>query len=152
VPLEFGPGYLQNRIAEEFMLARHIGIVVESADDSAVVLRAPLAPNANHKGTAFGGSLYSLAVLAGWSWATRYLATRDLAADAVIQESNVRFLKPVEGELRACAAAPPDAQIDKFRRMLLRAGRGRIRLRAEISYGQSVAVVLDGVFVAAMRR
>ena len=48
------------RIVGEFPLARHIGIVVESADDAAVVLRAPLAPNANYKGTAFGGSLYSL--------------------------------------------------------------------------------------------
>ena len=53
------------------MLAKHIGIVVESADDSAVVLRAPLAPNANYKGTAFGGSLYSVAVLTGWAWVTR---------------------------------------------------------------------------------
>ena len=150
--LNFGRECLQNRIAEEFMLARHIGIVVESADDAGVVLRAPLAPNANHKGTAFGGSLYSVAVLAGWAWATRYLAARDLAADAVIQESTVRFLKPVEGELRACVAAPPDAQIDRFRRMLQRAGRGRIRLRVEMSCGQSLAVVLDGVFAAVMRQ
>ena len=93
----FGRDYLQNRIVEEFMLARHIGIIVESADDRAVVLRAPLAPNANYKGTAFGGSLYSVAVLTGWAWVTRYLAARDLPADAVIQESNVRFLAPVHG-------------------------------------------------------
>ena len=103
---QFGRDYLQNRIVGEFMLARHIGIIVESADDNAVVLRAPLALNANYKGTAFGGSLYSVAVLTGWAWVTRYLAAQDLAADAVIQESNVRFLAPVLGELRASAAAP----------------------------------------------
>ena len=67
----FGSDYLQNRIVGEFTLAKHIGIVVESADDDAVVLRAPLAPNANYKGTAFGGSLYSVAVLTGWAWVTR---------------------------------------------------------------------------------
>ncbi len=134
------------------MLARHIGIVVESADDSCVVLRAPLALNANYKGTAFGGSLYSVAVLTGWAWFTRYLAARDLPADAVIQESNMRFLAPVQGELRACAAAPPDAQIDKFRKMLQRAGRGRIRLRVEIIYDQTLAALFDGVFAAALRR
>ncbi len=134
------------------MLARHIGIVVESADDSCVVLRAPLALNANYKGTAFGGSLYSVAVLTGWAWFTRYLAARDLPADAVIQESNMRFLAPVQGELRACAAAPPDAQIDKFRKMLQRAGRGRIRLRVEIIYDQTLAALFDGVFAATLRR
>jgi thioesterase domain-containing protein len=149
---KFGRDYLQNRIVGEFMLARHIGIVVESADDSAVVLRAPLAANANYKGTAFGGSLYSVAVLAGWAWVTRYLAAQGLAADAVIQESNVRFLAPVQGELRASVAAPPDPQIDRFRKMLQRAGRGRIRLRVEINYDQTLATLFEGVFAAAIRQ
>ena len=148
----FGREYLQQRIVGEFALAQHIGIIVESADDGAVVLRAPLAPNANFKGTAFGGSLYSVAVLTGWAWVTRYLAARGLAADAVIQESSTRFLAPVEGELLAVALAPADAQIDKFRRMLQRAGRGRIRLRVEIKYGETLATLFDGVFAAALRQ
>jgi thioesterase domain-containing protein len=147
----FGSDYLQNRIVREFALAKHIGIVVESADDDAVVLSAPLAPNANYKGTAFGGSLYSVAVLTGWAWVTRYLAARGLAADAVIQESSVRFLAPVLGVLRASAAAPSEAQIEKFRKMLQRAGRGRIRLRVEINYGDTVAALFEGVFAAAIR-
>jgi thioesterase domain-containing protein len=148
----FGCDYLQNRIVGEFMLARHIGIVVESADDAAVVLRAPLAPNANYKGTAFGGSLYSLAVLTGWAWVTRYLAARGFSADTVIQESRIRFLAPVEGELRASAAAPSKAQIDKFRKMLQRAGRGRIGVRVEVHFDRTLATLFEGVFAAAMRR
>jgi thioesterase domain-containing protein len=148
----FGRDYLQDRIVSEFALARHIGIVVESADDAAVVLRAPLALNANYKGTVFAGSLYSVAVLAGWAWVTRYLAARGIAADAVIQESSTRFLLPVQGELRASAAAPTDAQIDKFRKMLQRAGRGRIRLRVDIHYDQTPAALFEGVFAAAMRQ
>jgi thioesterase domain-containing protein len=148
----FGRDYLQNRIETEFMLARHIGIVVESADDSGVVMRAPLAANANYKGTAFGGSLYSLAVLTGWAWVTRYLAARGLAADAVIQESDVQFFTPVKGELRASAAAPSAAQIDKFRKMLQRAGRGRIRLRVEIDYGGTLATLFEGVFAAVLHQ
>jgi thioesterase domain-containing protein len=147
----FGRDYLQNRIVGEFALARHMEIVVERADDAAVVLRAPLAPNANYKGTAFGGSLYSVAVLTGWSWVTRYLAARGIAADAVIQESNIHFLAPVQGDLRASAAAPPEAEIAKFRKMLQRAGRGRIRLRVEIIYNQTLATLFEGVFAAVLR-
>ncbi len=149
---DFGRDYLQHRIVSEFALAQHIGIVVESADDAAVVLRAPLTPNANYRGTAFGGSLYSLAVLTGWAWVTRYLAARGVAADAVIQESSTRFLAPVQGELRASAAAPTAAQIDKFQKMLQRAGRGRIRLRVDIHYDQTLATLFEGVFAAAMRQ
>jgi thioesterase domain-containing protein len=148
VTLSFGIDYLQSRIVEEFALARHIGVIVESADDGAVVLRAPLALNANYKGTAFAGSLYSLAVLTGWAWVTRYLAARNLAADTVIQESSIRFLAPVHGELRASVAAPSAVHIDKFRRMLQRAGRGRIPLRVEIKYDQTLATLFEGVFAA----
>ena len=148
----FGREYLQERIGREFSLARHIGVVVESADDAAVVLLAPLAPNANHQGTAFGGSLYSLSVLTGWAWLTRYLAARDLAADAVIQESSTRFLIPVEGELRARAESPSEVHIAKFCKMLQRAGRGRISLPVHITYRETLATLFEGVFVAAMHR
>jgi thioesterase domain-containing protein len=149
--LAFGREYLQDRIVSEFALARHIGIVVESADDSGVVLCAPLAANANYKGTAFGGSLFSVAVLTGWAWVTRYLAAAELAADAVIQESTIRYLVPVQGMLRASVAAPSTAQIEKFRKMLQRAGRGRIRLAVDIHHGQILATQFEGVFAAAVR-
>jgi thioesterase domain-containing protein len=148
----FGADYLQRRIDREIMLARPMGVIVESANDSSLVLRAPLAPNANHKGTAFGGSLYSLAVLTGWAWLTRFLATRKLDAEAVIQESNMRFLKPVHGEMRACLEIPATADIEKFQKMLVRAARGRIRLQVKMHEGSALATVFDGLFAAAMRR
>jgi thioesterase domain-containing protein len=147
----FGSDYLQNRIVGEFPLAKHIGIIVESADDAAVVLRAPLAPNANYKGTAFGGSLFSLAVLAGWAWATRHLAARQIDADVVIQESTVRYVAPASGELRAVLEAPAAATAQKFRRMLERAGRGRIRLQVGVFDGKTLATRFDGLYVALIR-
>jgi thioesterase domain-containing protein len=147
----FGRDYLQRRIDREFPLARHIGILVESAEDSCVVLCAPLAPNANFKGTAFGGSLFSIAVLSGWAWVARYLAARQLSADAVVQESKMRYLVPVQGSLRASLTAPSAEQIEKFRKMLRRAGRGRIRLHVDIREGHAVAAQFDGLFAATMR-
>jgi thioesterase domain-containing protein len=148
----FGADYLQERIDREIMLARPMGVIVESADDQRLVLRAPLGPNANHKGTAFGGSLYSLAVLTGWAWLTRFLASRKLDAEAVIQESSMRFLKPVHGEMRACLEIPAAADIDKFQKMLVRADRGRIRLQVKMHEGSALATIFDGLFAAAMRR
>ncbi len=147
----FGTDYLQHRLASEFPLARHIGIVVHSADDTGMELRAPLAPNFNDKGTAFGGSLYSLAVLTGWAWVARYLSVHELDADAVIQESTIRYLLPVAGEFRASLSAPSHAQIEKFRKMLQRAGRGRICLRVDVHCGHALAARFEGVFAAAVR-
>jgi thioesterase domain-containing protein len=148
----YGSAYLQGIISAEFALARHIGIVVEAADDAGIVICAPLAPNANYKGSAFGGSLFSVAVLTGWAWVTRYLAAAGVAADAVIQESNIRYLVPVEGPLRATVRAPAPEQVVKFRKMLERAGRGRIRLSVDIHHGQTLATEFEGVFAAALRQ
>jgi thioesterase domain-containing protein len=146
--LGFGIDYLQDRLDREFPLVRHIGVKVQSADDRGVVLRAPFAPNINDNGTAFGGSLFSVAVLAGWAWATRYLAAREIGADAVIQESTIRYLAPVTGELRAVLVAPEASAVDKFRRMLERAGRGRIRLQVAVFDGRTLATQFDGSYAA----
>jgi thioesterase domain-containing protein len=148
----FGVEYLQAMIDREIMVAKPMGIIVESADEAAMILRAPLAANANHKGTAFGGSIYSIAVLTGWAWMTRFLATRKFDAEAVIQESSIRFLAPVHGEMRASIEIPAAAEVDKFRKMLERAQRGRIRLQVNVHAGATLATVFDGLFAAAMRR
>jgi thioesterase domain-containing protein len=147
----YGKAYLQGIISSEFALARHIGIVVESAGDDGIVICAPLAPNANYKGSAFGGSLFSVAVLTGWAWVTRHLASAGVAADTVIQESRIRYLVPVEGTLRATVRQPSAEQIAKFRKMLQRAGRGRISVTVEIHHDQTLATEFEGVFAAALR-
>jgi thioesterase domain-containing protein len=147
----FGPMYLQGRVKAEFVLARHLEVVVEQADDAGIVLCAPLKPNANHQGTAFGGSLFCLAVLTGWAWVTRYLDGAQVAADAVIQKSTIRYLTPVQGALRATLTPPDDAHVEKFRKMLQRAGRGRIGLDVRIHQGATLATDFHGVFAAALR-
>jgi len=132
-------------------LARHIDITVERADDLGLELSAPLEPNANFKGTAFGGSLFSVAVLTGWAWVTRYLDVRRIAADAVIQESTIRYLVPVHGVIRASLAIPALLDVEKFQKMMQRSGRGRIRLAVDIRHESGLAAQFSGVFAAARR-
>jgi thioesterase domain-containing protein len=146
-----GADYLQRKILAEFPLARHIGIEIESADDGGLVLRAPFEPNANYKGTAFGGSQFCVAVLAGWAWVTRHLAVHQLAADTVIQQSTIRYLAPLQADLRATVAAPPVDRSEKFRKMLRRGGHGRIVLQVDILDGPTLATRFEGVFAALTR-
>ena len=56
-------------------LVREMQIEVLGEAEGRLRLRAPLAPNVNDKGSAFGGSLASLMTLAGWALATRKLET-----------------------------------------------------------------------------
>ena len=78
-----------------------MGIRVASFDGASLILDAPLDPNLNHKSTAFGGSLYSIAVLCGWGLLHLKLAEARLHKHIVIQESNIRYLHPVVQDLHA---------------------------------------------------
>jgi thioesterase domain-containing protein len=148
---DYGPAWLKRMLEAEIPLAHHLAVEVERADDAAIKLCAPLAPNRNHCGTAFGGSLFSLAVLTGWAWTTRYLALHGFEADALIQESSIRYLLPARGALEARLIAPTAPTVEKFRRMLERAGRGRIRLAAEVHVARTAVARFEGLFVATQK-
>lgn len=58
---------LQAYLHRQIPLSAAMQVSVVSATLDSVVLSAPLAPNINHKYTAFGGSVSALGILAAWS-------------------------------------------------------------------------------------
>jgi len=62
---------------EQIPLTRAMGVRVRSWDGEKLWLSAPLEPNHNHLGTAFGGSLSALATLAGYSLLWLLLGDRE---------------------------------------------------------------------------
>ena len=57
---------LEHFLHEMIPLAKAMGVAVEVSDDQKLVLTAPHEQNKNSLNTAFGGSLVSLATLAGY--------------------------------------------------------------------------------------
>jgi thioesterase domain-containing protein len=137
---------LEKRILTDIPLARHIGVRVVDFDGSSLVLSAPLAANSNHKGTAFGGSLFSLAVLAGWGLLMAKLRERGVEGELVIQESRVTYLLPVTGELTARAVLPTGPELERFLRAVDRYRKGRLRLHVAIEHAGREAVHFEGTF------
>ena len=137
---------LEKRIHTDIPLARHIGVRVSHFDGQSLVLSAPLAANSNHKGTAFGGSLFSLAVLAGWGLLTLKLAERGVEGELVIQDSKVSYLLPVTGDIVACATLPEAKELNRFLTAVERYRKGRIRLSVSIEHAGREAVHFDGTF------
>ncbi|MGA8864964.1 MAG: thioesterase domain-containing protein [Gallionella sp.] len=130
----------------EIPISKAMGVRVRGYDGSSLGLSAPLAPNTNHKSTAFGGSLYSLAVLCGWGLLHLKLAEAKLHKHIVIQESSIRYLHPVEQALHA------ECRLDNaaFKRMLNtlhRHGRARIALDVAITQDDRPAVEFSGRYV-----
>lgn len=137
---------LQARILADIPLARHIGVRVLAAGDDSVVLAAALGANSNHKGTAFGGSLFSLAVLAGWGLLSLKLERARVPGEIVIQETEVKYLRPVTGDFTARALAPEASEFERLVRTLERRGRGRIGVRCVVEHANAVAVEFSGTF------
>ncbi len=114
-------------------------------------ITAPLAPNVNDKGTGFGGSLASIATLAGWALTTLYLRHQGLECDVVIADSHLRYLAPVNGDFEARVSLPLGDESEQLLQRMQQRGRGRLELQVEILCNGELCLSLDGRYVA-MRR
>jgi thioesterase domain-containing protein len=139
---------LQRMLHEELPITQHLGVRAVYVKLEQVILSAPLAENRNHKGTAFAGSLNAVATLAAWSWFWVFLEHRREAAQVVVQDSTIRYSRPVTTDFQASCAAPSMATIDHFLATYERSGRGRLVLQVDISDRIGVAATFSGRFVA----
>lgn len=131
---------------EKIPLTRAMGVSVEKSDETGLVVTAPLEPNHNHLGTAFGGSLSALATLAGY--AMLWLQLGDREAHIVIREGSIRYRRPVRDVLRAVCPRPDPAQLEAFRSTFATTGKAHIKLRVCIEEAGQVCVEFEGDFVA----
>ncbi len=138
---------LQDVLHTEIPLTKHIGLSVVDYTDLSLTLSAPLENNINHKCTAFGGSIYSVSVLSGWGLIYLLLKQHDLSGHIVIQESNIKFIKPVNSEITARCSFLSTQQCDKFINMYKRKGVARIKLTSKISCDNENAVIFNGTYV-----
>ena len=140
---------LERLLHAEIPVSQAMQVRVLRFDRNGLVLGAALAPNINHKKTAFGGSLNSLATLACWGLIQLVRPEQPKAAmTVVIQESQVRFLKPVTRDFEAICPLPTPARLEKFLYTLERKGRARLELEASIPARTGNALSFHGRFVA----
>ena len=137
---------LEKFLHEKIPLTVPMGVQVEECNDQRLVLTAPLEPNHNHLGTAFGGSLHALATLSGYG--LLWWLLREPEAHIVIRESTIRYERPVRDVLRAVCSSPPAAELERFRKDFARKGKARIALEAVIEHDNEIAAYFHATFVA----
>jgi thioesterase domain-containing protein len=140
------PAEIEAFLHEKIPLAQAMGVRVESCDAAAFVLTAPLEPNHNHLGTAFGGSLAALATLTGYTCLWHELDDRD--AHVVIRRSELDYRHPVRGMLRAICRRPGEGELAAFRATFAKAGKARISLDVTIEEDGRDCLYFRGDFVA----
>lgn len=140
------PAETERFLHSQIPLSKAMGVRVESFGDGQLVLTAPLDLNHNHLGTAFGGSLSAIAVLAGYG--LLWLLLEDRNAHIVVRHSSIQYHHPVRGNLRAVCKRPDEAAFEAFRKQFAQKGRARISLHVTLEEDDRVCVEFDGLFVA----
>ena len=144
------PASLTAYLHNEIPLTCAMGLSVRSIDAAGVKVAAPLAANINHQDTAFGGSIATLGILAGWSMLHIMLKEAGIEARIVIQSASVSYYRPIITELEASCARPDAAGWELFMDTLRRAKTARIPLRSELYCNGKIAATHDGMFVASV--
>lgn len=135
-------------IAEQLPAMAAIGAEVESFDSKQLVLKAPLALNHNGRGIAFGASIYSIAMMAGF--ATMYVACRQYFdnPNILLRDGQIRYRAPCnEDIIRATCRNPDEKQWEGFFAHYEKTGKTTLSLTSKIMSGGEMAAYFDGVFV-----
>ena len=120
----------------------------EFFDGEQLRLAAPLAANVIDKDCAFGGSLASLMTLAGWGWLMLHGLRAGQPAEVYVADSQIRYLAPLYGDLRAVARLAPGQDWASVLRCLADRGRARVAMQAQVlGEGAEPAATLAARFV-----
>lgn len=142
------PQQWQSFLHREIPITQAQGIEVVRLDARGIELRAPLALNHNDKASGFAGSLFSLAVLAGWSQVMLLLDECGIVGQAVVSKSEVRFLAPAKADFSARAEHPGAAQLAEFRGALQSKGRTRLPLEIAVEANSKRVMILAARYAA----
>ena len=135
-------------------LGRAMGLEVSEYDGQSLSLSAPLELNDNDKGTAFGGSLYCAAVMAGWGYfylrCLQYKLNEG-APNIVISKSEIEYLTPVDANTITATCNDADPILwDTFLSRYQERGKAKVELSATIKTNingvEKIAVKFKGTF------
>jgi thioesterase domain-containing protein len=141
------PTALEAYLHEHIPVSRSLGVQALEAGFDGVALHAPLAPNLNHRRTAFGGSISALAILAGWS--LLWVRLRDLTAghQIVIHDNTITYTAPVRAAFQAMTVAPDARTWEQFVRTFRARGRARIEIDVRVESGGATVAEFRGRYV-----
>jgi thioesterase domain-containing protein len=143
---------LESALLADIPITQAMQMRISAWDGERLSMKAPLGPNINDKGCAFGGSLASVMTLAGWSLLRLATVQQKIDCDIYVQDSTIRYLAPVWTDFVAEALLDADQSFDEFFSTLQSRGKARLAVNCEIRNSDgAVATSLSGRFVALLK-
>ena len=86
-------------LSDNIKLYEHLGITVQALDSHRAILKVDLQKNLNHKGTAFGGSLYATGVLSAYALVLAGLKHYKIPTEnIVIAKGVIEYHRPIDSD------------------------------------------------------
>jgi thioesterase domain-containing protein len=140
---------VQDQLLDDIPIARAMQLAITAWDGTSLRMSAPLMPNVNDKGCAFGGSLVSVMTLACWSLIKLAAEQAGEACDIYVQDSSVRYLNPVWSDFSAESRLAMNQSWTSFFSTLHSRGKARLSAQCEIRLADgTIASSLNARFVA----
>lgn len=136
---------LQEKIRSGIPLSETMEFKIAELAPNSILVRAPLPPNVNVHGTGFAGSIYSIAVLAGWALCTHIMNVRNMEGDLVVASAEIKYRAPVTGEI-LCRSEASEEACQAFQSNFENNGKGRLILSVEVC--DKPNAVLTGTYYA----
>ena len=139
---------IETYLHEHIPISKDMEVAVQIASPEEVVLSAPLPPNINHRNTAFGGSISTLAILSAWTLIHLKLQGLPFPSRLVIQSNRMDYLQPIEGAFDARCLAPTESDWQRCVTVLSRRGKARIDVAVQITSQGILAGTFEARYVA----
>ncbi|QDK38224.1 YiiD C-terminal domain-containing protein [Bdellovibrio sp. NC01] len=140
---------LEAILRDKIKLYEHLGIEVVEITSSKVHFRVSLEKNLNHKGTAFGGSLYATGVMSAYALVLAGLKHYHINTDnIVIAKGEISYYRPVDTDFDVVARFKNLQQEEAFFSELKQKNRVKDVVEVQIlGDGGSLKASLSGTFV-----
>ncbi|WP_251358812.1 YiiD C-terminal domain-containing protein [Kangiella sp. TOML190] len=140
------PHELQQLLYQEIPITQAMAIEVQKLSKSDIEIKAPFEANKNIHQTAFAGSIYTTATLAGWSLLTNHLKQEGLKGSVVLGKAQINYLQPIKGDIIARTKLPSDEQLTLFEKQLNSKGRSKLKLLVEVIENEQVKASFEGAY------
>lgn len=148
----------QSELLQQFPIAKHLQVNVVEFSQEKCRVDLPLSANSNHHGTAFGGSIYCAAVIAGYGLHRHLIAESDWQIEnVVIQEGNIQYLKPLSQNIIAVCYRPSSEEVASFQDQVQKKKKARLALTAKVYNSekdlaeQNVAASFTGYYICKVK-
>lgn len=138
---------LENRFYGHIPITKYFGIRVVNYDGLRLVVRAPLAVNVDHCGTAFAGSIGAVLMLGGLAIIRLKLADLGITARIMLASSKISYLHPVTEDIEVFCETRSPINVARVRHHLSRDGAATIKITGGIESASKVVVKYAGSYI-----